>query len=368
MTNYVGFINSMLELRSQKLKEALAKAEMQQENMKSIGKAISGGLNSFTDSMKGMKQDAMANQLMQENSAALGGPDIRRAQAIDSAMQGPVDARASGMPSFYRGGMDELKTRMAMQEMRDKSMNTQIDNQRADRYLGMQQANIDTDNARLAEEAAARKERQGLLDQAKADELEAKKLTEKRNEEKSYRSQMRLYQHDMDNAKDPIQYGHAADMAISTNRGAIRNGMDVKPIEIGPFMTQETRDAIKLQEQAVSEAQKNLTDVRGAAPAPTWAEKNLPAGLVHGLGVDYSTSGVDAAQQKYDAEQQGLKDLRGQVTPYAPPPDNAAPAGASQGGGSMQTISSQEASAKSGKPIKPGTILTDKNGNRILVN
>lgn len=32
------------------------------------------------------------------------------------------------------------------------------------------------------------------------------------------------------------------------------------------------------------------------------------------------------------------------------------------------TLSSQEASAKAGRPIKSGTVLTDKNGNRIVVN
>jgi hypothetical protein len=365
MTNYVGFINSMLDLRNQRLKEAIAQAEAKQKNMEAMGDAIGKGLSGLGKSMFGNKEDAMANQLMQENSAALGGPDIRRAQAVDSAVQGPADARAASMPGFYRGGMDEMKTRMAMQEMRDKSMNTRLDNQRSDAYFNMQRGNIDADNARQdaaakrAEDEAALK-RPVLLREAQDAAANAPDLTKAADQEASYLKNMRLFQHDMDNAKDPMQYKHAADAAVSLNRGAIKKGMDIQPIQIGPFMTQEQRQAIKDQETAVSEAQKSITDAKGMDAGwgmPGW----IP-------GVTSKQESIDAAQQKYDAEQQSLKDMQGQVTPYTPPPDNAAPAGASQGGGSMQTISSQEASAKSGKPIKPGTILTDKNGNRILVN
>ena len=97
MTNYVGFINSMLSLREQRLKEALARqAEEQQQRdgsfasqMGQMGKGLAGMFGSIGQNQQEGRQDAIANSLMNRQEPRV---PLRLTQRCSSScsLDGPV--------------------------------------------------------------------------------------------------------------------------------------------------------------------------------------------------------------------------------------------------------------------------------------
>ena len=338
----------MTNLREQRLREEIEEARMQQQAAEQLGKGIGSMFNSFGQMAEGMQQGNIANQVMNEAMP------VPRAQAVDPSMQGPADVAAAGLPGFYTGGVDEMNMRMKMSDMRDQQMRAQayrdqVDMAKAQHYIKDAQSTWkQTDN----------------------------KLNNAYKERTAYIKEERLQRDALSKAKDPMQYQSAADALIGLNQAAMDRGIKgVQPIDpqsIPPFMTEEQKAALAAQQQAVTAAQQELQTAQ-SAPQSGWDKARSMFGLnpdskVLGIPVTFdSERAIQAAQEKFDMEQKALGAMQGSSPGAAASPVAPSATGATSGA-SMPTITSQEASAKAGKPIAPGTILTDKNGNRILVN
>jgi hypothetical protein len=119
-----GFLNAMLELRSQRLKEAAAKAQAQEEMMKGIGEGIGSLGKGIGAAMKQGREDTSANQLMNQLApprAQAVGPNAAalNAQAAQAPLAGqvPYDEVPATMAPFA-GGKAGLDQRMEVEKMR----------------------------------------------------------------------------------------------------------------------------------------------------------------------------------------------------------------------------------------------------------
>jgi hypothetical protein len=286
----------MLGLRNQRLEEALAEAKMQRQDMAALG----GGIGDFAENIgKGLyrsRQDQMANSLMDEG--------IPRAQAVDPSLQGPADAAAASMPGFHQGGMEEMRMRMAMEDIRNDQM-------RARAY----QDRVDTMKAQHYIQDAQRT-------WAQTD----KKLQGEYANSKAYIKEMRVLDDALAKAEDPVAYQSAADAKLALNKAAIKRGMEVQPIDptsIPPFMTPAQKAAVAAQKEAVAQAQQALTGAQNA-PMGMWDGIRSALGLnpdstLLGIPVTFAKErAIRAAQEKYDQEQKTLSEMPGGGTTKAP--------------------------------------------------
>jgi len=286
---YSGLVNAVLEKRNQDIQVALAEAEMQQQNIASIGKGIGAVIGNVGDMLAQGKQDSMANSLMNERMP------IPRAQAVDPSMQGPADAAAAGQPGFYRGGMDELKTRMAMGQMKEQQMS-----------VAAQRFEYEKDRNITKEAEKTRLQTDG-------------KLQKLAGYENSYIKDMRVIQSAIEKSETPDQHRINSDAATALWRAGKKMGIEYDPPQIAPFVSPEQKQAIKDQQTLVRTAQQELMEAK-TAPATSWDKARSFIGLkpdanILGIPVTFdSERTIQSAQDEYKQAQEALNGLQGSIS------------------------------------------------------
>ena len=185
MGGYIDFINSMLNLRSQRLKEEeLEQKErlIQQEAMMDMVGDIGKSITKFGAQSS---QDQMANRMMQEYGyGAQAAPP--RAGEVNVPWS---NQRAAGMPDMYpagrgTGGLPELKMRIEMEELGGKRMDDAMKQRaegRSEDYLTLAKQR-ETRTAGTEAERLANQEESLILRQqagARADEVARLKAEQK---------------------------------------------------------------------------------------------------------------------------------------------------------------------------------------------
>ena len=141
MGGYIDFINSMLNLRSQRLKEEELEQEERMFQQKQMMNMVGDIGESITKFGAQRSQDQMANRVMQEYGyGAQAAPP--RAGEVNVPWS---NQRAAGMPDMYpagrgTGGLPELKMRMEMEELGGKRMDNEMKQRaegRSEDYLAL---------------------------------------------------------------------------------------------------------------------------------------------------------------------------------------------------------------------------------------
>ena len=399
MGSYISFINSMLGLREQKLKEEQLQAEAERaemaaitESLSSLGSSIGGAFKAYGQGQEKKAETAMYNQMSEQ---AFGAPP--RAQAVmpaetspmtptsgppdasgvspmstatsyvpDPEMQRQADAAAATMPGFYTGGEAEFNMRMKMEDSATNRLK-----------IAMAQKKIDDD--------LAFKKSKFLVEQARKDTTARdKKLDQTIKNRKSYTSEMAVFNDALAKAKTPIEYDRAVKSILDTNQAYIDYGVKVDPISpdsIPPFESETDKLAREAQELQVEAARTQLQKAKDAPMGSSDTFRTsmgltpgagaIPAIGYEGLAPLEKDKAIAAATKKWETQQTTLREMQPKAGVSAVGPStvsqSAPTSSAVASSGGMQTISSQEASAQAGKPIAPGTTLKDKYGNKILV-
>ena len=160
MGSYINFINSMLELREQKLKEEALQADAERKEMEAITKSLSNLGTSLGSAAKSYTQNATANQLMNQATppraeAVMPGTTEPNVALNKSAAAAPLEGQIpyEQIPVTMEpatGGVAELKMRMAMDAEARRRMNATIDANQDERRMGISQGHLDLARDRAA--------------------------------------------------------------------------------------------------------------------------------------------------------------------------------------------------------------------------
>jgi hypothetical protein len=309
MSSLTGFLSAMVNLRNQRLEEALAEEKMQRQDMAALGGGIGDFFGNIGKGLARSRQDAIANQLMNQE-------DPPRAMAVDPRIEAAVtqDLNENGEfpnPSPHTGGTEEMEMRFAMADMRAKQMRAKAMQERAD----------------------AMKAQTFIQDAQRTWAQTDRKLQNEYTNSTAYIKEMRVLDEGLAKAEDPMAYQAAADRKLALNKAAIKRGMDVQPIapqDIPVFMTPEQKAALAAQREAAAAAQDELHRAQ-SAPMGTWDGIRSALGLspdstVLGIPVTFDKErAVKEAQAKFDQEQNALSGMTGAQTPTKAPISQDAP-------------------------------------------
>ncbi len=337
---FSAFLNAMTELRNQRLREELAEAQMQQENMQQMGKSIGGAFSSMSNMFGQMGKDQTANSIMNEMM-----PAPPRAGAVDVPWS---DKLATEAP-FYQGGTSEMDMRMKMANARQEQMRAQAYRDQVDfakgKYLNNMAEKSNTENT--------------------------KGLQKEFETNRKYINDMNALDHTMGTAKDPMTYDGAKKAKIALNQAGLKLGIPgvdpIDPATIPPFMTEQQKADLAAQQKVAAEAQQAVVAAQNA-PQGLFDQWGVPqnwqgplgaAAMMTGPGAIAAMSGVDItgdkrdaaikiAQDKYNQEQSKLSEMQG-----SPPGAAGAPAATGATAGA--------------KPSYPeGTVIVNESGVRMV--
>jgi hypothetical protein len=415
-----SFIRSMLTMRGQNIdvEEFKAKQQMAQaEAMSKIGQQFMQAGQQLAKGMDTQRQDAMYNALSEQY---FGGDTIRRAQAVDPGLQQAADTQAQGMPGFYpegafTGGLDELKVRMQLEQMKSQNMaRSSLADYRSESLANAEQrlasqgslnearlGNIGSQiDARLAGQSAAqanldlaREREQRLAEQAKVDQAyktynatddkykTVTKATDAYNSAvaASVPAMQRALQQGGDLGREQYEAGIAN---INKHyQGAQASGVkfDTPPT----FPTYDQAVTIQ-QKQAELEQYKTqrgdlLGSIFGARLSESEAQEQARMqGMqqeIEGLGGTQSLPGsperymgvnpMEAPRLPSREEILGQPPAQGQPSTQATP--QAAPGAAATTGGGVATMSASQVKTQFGIDVGPGYRVKTPDGRIILV-
>lgn len=245
MVDSSRYIALRLQKERQDQENDLANRALQQRNMQFL---LSQGMVA-AQSLGGMamkagaqsKQDGIANALMNQQTPP-------RAEAVDPALNAQMRQQGLGPTAPHRGGLDELKLSMAMDDQRNQNMATQLGVVREGR---MQQSINDAATARQAQDAmqAAR-----MTSQATKDKVTASA---------AYFKNKALLEKGLSAAQasgDYDAYNSTAQGLQALHYGTVSAGVKLPDLVIPDFVGPSPQN-----ESAFNSAMQNWQNTRGAA-------------------------------------------------------------------------------------------------------
>ena len=176
---YIDFINSMLSLRGQRLKEKEIEAELQQQQQAQMMKMVGGIGSAITKAGQQYGENQMASRLWQEYRGGGAGAATPEAATYGNVPQGASFAgaklaseggtpfgmvpssgtTAAAAPTRFTGGIEELKLRMGMEELGDKKLKEELARRNERERLDIAQGHLTLAAGREGRTAATDAER-----------------------------------------------------------------------------------------------------------------------------------------------------------------------------------------------------------------
>jgi hypothetical protein len=122
-----------MDQRAEAMDEAQNAAQTRQ-----LFQAAGGAAEAMGGAMKQAKLDDIANSLMNAKEP------IPRAQAVDPSLQTKADAKAAKMPGYHTGGLGEMKLTMAMDEWKQKQIDSLLRREQVEQAMKLRQQNADS--------------------------------------------------------------------------------------------------------------------------------------------------------------------------------------------------------------------------------
>jgi hypothetical protein len=414
--NMAAFINSMLEMRKQNAAAAAFRAEQEQQQAAQIQKAIAGVSQNIGSSIarygEQQKQDQLANLLGQQYFGGGGGTVIPQATAVDPAMQAQAARLYSGMrpayatptgdisltpPQTFTGGMDELKMRMALEELGIKrtgaesrienvadrinlaTANYELSKQKGGReedYLELARQKAQLEAMQVARQADAEqrlKEAQWAKEAEQAYTQTEDKYKEVAKATNSYNKNLRILTEGIRRAaagEDRDTYEAGVDQLMAHWAGATESG--AKHIPQPKFASWDEVQAIKAQQKIVDEARTAIKSPGVLYRLQTNPEQRAAAFEKQQQALQalpgYSIYPANVKTEEFTQPLPETPDFTNFMKTYTEQHPRPTPlpgaTGLTGGGGGM--ISLQEARSKYPN-ARPGQVITLRDGTQLVV-
>ena len=383
---YIDFINSMLNLRNQRLQEEKAKAEMRQEQQQQMMKMASGISQQIGSAFQGYQENQMANRMMSEyGMGAQAAPP--RAGAVNVPWS---NQRAATMPDMYpagrgTGGMAELKMRIAMEDFTGKKAGYERaarGEERAEDYLGLAKqregrtseaeterlnnaaANLEIrrDAAARADEVARLKAEQKVVDDAMTSFKNASpKFQEQAKNAEAYNKGVTASLQAMSGPYATQEsYLQGLQKIDALYAGAESQGLKVDKPKIA---TWEDMEAARIKQQAIDAANRGdwnpFTDDAARAAALQKELQEMPGYRQNPLRIDIENYLATPSMAR--PEPPDIEALRAKAQTATPAQAATASAPA------IRTVSPDEGAKLIGKPVRSGQKFTDPVTKEVII-
>ena len=410
---YIDFINSMLSLRGQRLKEKEIEAELQQQQQAQMMKMVGGIGSAITKAGQQYGENQMASRLWQEyrgggagattpeaatygnvpQEASFAGAKVAAGGGTPFGMVPVSGTTAAAVPTRFTGGIEELKLRMGMEELGDKGLKEELARKNERERLDIAQGHLTlaagregrtaaTDAERLAnaEESLVLRQQAG----ARADEVARLKEEQKRVDDayKSFNAADPKFQAQAKNAEAYNKGVTASLQAMSGPAGQNQETYLAGLQKIDALYTAAESQGLKVDRPKVAtwedlEAARNKQKAIDEVNAGYWtwskeAEQKEAARLTQELqGMPgYTQNPLRVDPENYIARPSierpvppNPEEIRAQARAQMATPAQGASAAAPK----IRNVTPDEATKLIGKPPVKGKRYVDPNTNEVLV-